>query len=104
MQRYATVGLDASSKARRVRDSRRLQVLGPEIVAPVAVPHVELVADDRKEHGMRAVQKLPIFDGVEAEIGGKFRRSSPVPARAVKVLRLGHERGRVVGYLVCSGT
>jgi hypothetical protein len=39
---------------------------------------------------------------MEADVGGKFRRSPPVPARAVKVLRLGHQRA--VGYLVCSGT
>ena len=44
-------------------------MLGPEVVAPVAVPHVELVADDRKKHGVSAVQEVPVLDGVEADIG-----------------------------------
>ncbi len=102
VQRNATVGLDCSSKARRVGRSGRTCVLRPEVVAADAVPDVELVADDRKEHGMGAVQEVPVLDGVEADVGRKFRRSPPVPAGTVKVLGLGH---RVQpGYLVCSGT
>ena len=75
----------------------------PEIVAPIAVPDIELIADDGEEHGMGTIKKVPVLDGVETDIGRKLWRSSPVPARAVKVFRLGHRRERSA-YLLCSGT
>src|SRR3954469_18242622 len=90
VQRYATVGLDCSSKARRLGRLGGTSVFCPKVVAPGAVPHVELVADDRKEHGVGTVQEMPVLDGVEPDVGRKFRRSPPVPAGTVKVLRLGH--------------
>ena len=56
-----------------------------EIVAGGAVADVELVADDRKPHGVGAEQQLAVFDGVEARVVGNVRRPAAVPADAVTI-------------------
>ena len=61
-----------------------------KVVASFAVPHIELVADDGKEHGMCTEQQLPILNGVKTQIWGNLGRSTPVPACAVAVFRLEH--------------
>jgi len=51
-----------------------------EVLAAVAIAHVELTSDDRKPHGMGAVEQLAVFDGVTADVGGKVAGAAPVPA------------------------
>ena len=88
---------------RNVADRRSIPDSGPVVVAALTVADVELVTDDRKQHRMSAVQELPVFDSVEADVGRDLGRPTPIPARAMAVFRLGHQRpGRT--YLVCSGT
>ena len=70
---------------------------GSEVVAPFTVPHVELIADDGKEHGMCTEQQLPILNGVEAQIWRDFGRSTPVPACAMAVFGLEHRRDAAPG-------
>jgi hypothetical protein len=82
------------------RSARRPGESGPEIVAGFTIPDVELVTNYRKEHGVGAVQKLPVFDGVKPEVRRNFRGPAPIPARTVAVLRLGHTReARLLGLL-----
>src|SRR3954464_9547103 len=72
----------------------------PEIVAREAVAHVELVADDREQHGMRAEKQEAVRDGVQPDVGWDLRRSAAVPTRAVpRFSRVG--RGV---HLACCGT
>jgi hypothetical protein len=66
------------------------RVLCPEVIAVPAVPHIEVVANDREQHRVGAVQQLTVFDGVETDVRRNLRRPSPVPTRAVAVFRLGH--------------
>src|SRR5262249_37845791 len=63
----------------------------PEVLAGLAVVHVELVADDRKPHGMGAVQQLTVLNGVEPDVGRNLRRPPSVPAGAMARFRFGHE-------------
>jgi len=56
----------------------------PEVVASVAVAHVELVANDREPHGVSAEEKFPVHDGgVKADIGRELVRAPAVPAIVV---------------------
>ena len=66
-----------------------------EVVASFTVPHIELVADDGKQHGMCTEQQLPILNGVEAQVWWDLERSAPVPACAVAVFGLEHRREAV---------
>lgn len=70
----------------------------PEIVTVGAVPHVELVADDRKPHWVCTEQELAISDRVRADIGGNVAGAPTVPAGAVPGLRIGR------GHFACWGT
>jgi hypothetical protein len=54
-----------------------------EDVTPLAVPHVELVADDGPIHGVGAVEQLAIDNGVKAEVVREVGRAAGVPAGAV---------------------
>ena len=74
MQRIATERLRARSVWLQTE---------PEEFAFLAAAHVELVADDGKPHGMNAVQKLTVFDGVQADILGKLVGTAAVPAGSV---------------------
>jgi hypothetical protein len=65
----------------------------PEVLAPGAVPHVELQAHDREEHRVRAIEEQAVLDCMEAEIGGKVRRAAAVPADAVPGLRVRNSDG-----------
>ena len=73
-----------------------------EVVASFTVPHVELVADDGKQHGMCTEQQLPILNGVKAQIWRDLGRSTPVPAGAVTVFRLEHRREAVQYWSLAS--
>ncbi len=81
----------------RLFDTRLLGIRtrpAAEIVAAVTVPYIELETHDRKQHRVRAVEQLPVFDdGVESEIGGDVGGPSAVPARAMALFGLGHEGG-----------
>ena len=106
VQRNATVGLDCSSKARRVGRSGRTCVLRPEVVAADAVPDVELVADDGKEHWVAAVQQLAVLDGLKTHLGQDTRCTTPIPADPMTCFRLkegGHVHVRVMVALWASG-
>jgi hypothetical protein len=61
-----------------------------EVLASLAVADVELTADDREQHRVCTVQKLAVFDGVKSEVGRDLGRPTPIPARTVAVLGLGH--------------
>src|SRR5579864_8577868 len=54
-----------------------------EVVATGAIAHVELVADDRKQHRMRAEQQQTVGNRVMTQIGRELRRPPAVPAGAV---------------------
>ena len=128
LQRFATEGLAASSDWLRRRAytpgcSRTLQPVshsvlkralkadvrpdlkpprGLEVVTCGAIADVELVADDRKPHRVRAEQELAVFDGMGAEVGGESGRAAAVPARAMTKLRLWVGGGN--GHFACWGT
>src|SRR5256885_12829976 len=71
-----------------------------EILARDAVPHVELVADDRKQHGMHAEEKMTVGDRVQADVRGDVRCPAAVPTRAVpRFSRVGRQV-----HLACCGT
>src|SRR5690349_22441617 len=72
----------------------------PEVVAGRAVSDVELMADDGEPHRMGAVQELPVFDCVAADIGRNLNGAPRVPARAMP--RFG--RSWLGDHLVCWGT
>ena len=73
-----------------------------EVIAAFTVPHVELVADDGKQHGMCTEQQLPILNRVKAQIWRDLGRSTPVPARAVAVFGLEHRRDVVYYWSLAS--
>ena len=128
LQWFATEGLASSSDWLRCRAWRRVcsrtlqtvsyrvvkraleaAAVGPDlshprglvIVAGRAIADVELVADDRKPHRVRAEQELAVFDGVKAEVDGEIRSAAAVPTGAMTDLRF-----ETVGavHLVCWGT
>ena len=80
---------------RRCESIRLSTGLAPRLedVAPLAVPQIELVTDDREEHRVRAVQQLAVHDGVDAESGGQAGRASAVPAQSMTVFGF-HEAPR----------
>ena len=61
-----------------------------EVVAIEAITHIELIADNRKEHRMTAEKKLAIDDGVKAEIGRYVWSASGVPTALVALFRIRH--------------
>ena len=91
---------EARFRGGRVRPDLR-HPRGLVIVAGRAIADVELVADDRKPHWVRAEQELAVFDGVKAEVDGEIGSAAAVPAGAMTDLRF-----ETVGavHLVCWGT
>ena len=79
--------------------SRRADRL--EIIAVRAAPDVELIADDRKPHRVRAVQQLAVFDGVKTDVRGDVAGAPPVPAGAMACFRRLALRGV---HFACWGT
>jgi len=77
--------------------ARRRQPLGSaaslEVIAPGAVPDVELIADERKEHRVGAVQQLSVFDRLEVQFGEDVRDAPAVPAQTMPRFR--REVGRI---------
>jgi hypothetical protein len=66
---------------------------GLEVFALCTVPHIELVSDDWKPHGVGTEQQLAIFDGgVAREVGRKYVSAASVPASAM--LELGRSSRR----------
>lgn len=59
-----------------------------EDVAPLAIPHLELVADYGPIHGVGAVQQFAVDDGVGAEVFWQVGRAAPVPAVTMPFLGL----------------
>jgi len=59
-----------------------------EVVAPVAVPHVEVVPHDGEQHRVAAVQEVPVLDRLHTELVGELGSAATVPARAVANLGL----------------
>ena len=55
----------------------------PEVLAPVAVPHVEVVADDREQHRVTAEEEMPVLDRLHAKLVGEVGGAAAVPAGAV---------------------
>jgi len=66
---------------------------GLEVVAAVAVANVELVPDEREQHGMRAIEQLAVFNRLEVQFRQDVRRAPSVPAQAVPGFR--RKAGRV---------
>src|SRR5437870_4265953 len=72
-----------------------------EIVARSAVADVELIADNREPHRVRAEKELPVFDGVKTvktDVAGNVRGTPAVPACPVAGFWL------CVAHLACCGT
>ena len=68
-----------------------------EKVTDCTVSHIESIAHHREPHRVGAVQELPIFDRLQAQVGRDIRRASAVPARAMS--RLWFDT-----HFVCCGT
>lgn len=64
-----------------------------EVVAAIAVADVELVPDEREQHGMRAVEQLAVFNRLEVQFRQDVRRAPSVPAETVPGFR--RKAGRV---------
>jgi hypothetical protein len=80
---------------------RLLRAAGLEVLAAVAAPDVEVVADHRKPHWMGAEQQLAVFDGVKTDVGGELPGAASVPAGPVAEFR-GIERWQ--RHFACWGT
>ena len=74
--------------ARRIGGSTRL-----EVVAAIAVSHVELVADEGEQHRMGAIEQLAVFNRLEVQFGQDVRGTPSVPTQTVPGFR--REAGRV---------
>lgn len=98
---FATEGLATVANAFADELGRSGGANGLEIVAGGAIPNIELIPDNREQHGMRAEQQEPVFDGVKAELRWDIRGPAAVPARAVAIFGSG-EVGRV--HFACWGT
>ena len=66
----------------RSRHGRALRTID---VAVLAVPHVELVTDDRKEERVGAVEQLTVHDGMDAGVWWNPVRAAAVPAQSMAV-------------------
>ena len=55
-----------------------------EPVASVAVPDVEVVADDWKHHWMFAIQEAAVFNRLIADLRQDIWRPPPVPAKTMR--------------------
>lgn len=64
-----------------------------EVIAAIAIADVELIPHEGKQHGVRAIQQLPVFDRLEVQLGKDVRRAPSVPAETVAGFR--REAGRV---------
>ncbi len=53
---------------------------GLEVLAALAVPHVEVVPDHGEQHGMRAIEQEAVLNRVDTEDGWKVRGAASVPA------------------------
>jgi len=62
-----------------------------EILTDAAIPDVELVANYRKPHGMRAKQQLTILNGVKPRVVRNICSAAAVPAHAMPVFRVLHK-------------
>ena len=90
-------GLRTSGLARDARRSRlclqdawsRSAPARLEPVAAVAVPHVEPVPHEREHHGVRAVQQVPVFDGLVAHFRQHGGRAPAIPADTMPGFGLG---------------
>ena len=60
---------------------------GLEVVAAVAIADVELVPDERKQHGMGAVEQLSVFNRLEIQFGLDVRHAPSVPTETVPGFR-----------------
>lgn len=57
-----------------------LPASGLVVVAGFTVPYVELIADDRKQHGMHTIKEETIFNRVQTDVGGEIRGTAAIPA------------------------
>jgi hypothetical protein len=64
-----------------------------EVVTASAVTDVELVPDEREQHGMRAVEQLAVFNRLEVQFRQDVRRAPSIPAETVPGFR--RKAGRV---------
>jgi len=58
-----------------------------EVAAAIAVADVELVPDEREQHGMRAVEQLAVFNRLEVQFRQDVRRAPSVPTETVPGFR-----------------
>ena len=65
---------------------------GFEAIAVDAVSHVELVTNDGKQHRVRAVEQLAIFDRLKCELGRDVGSAAAVPAKSMSGFRLQPEQ------------
>jgi hypothetical protein len=91
LQQFATEGLEAVAIGVAAGLRRDDSMMLAEVLAPVAIPHVELISNDREPHRVSTVQKLAILDRVEPEVQGNVRGPASVPARPVPHFRLRHK-------------
>ena len=56
-----------------------------EVVAVDAVAHIEGKADDRPQHRVRAVQELPVDNGVKADVDRDLGGAPAIPAQAMTI-------------------
>jgi hypothetical protein len=64
-----------------------------EVVAAIAVADVELVPDEREQHGMRAIQQLAVFNRLEVQFRQDVSRAPSVPTETVPGFRC--QAGRI---------
>jgi hypothetical protein len=61
-----------------------------EDIAPFAITKIELIADDREEHRVGAIEQLAVHDGVDAKVHGQVDGATAVPTETMAVFRF-HE-------------
>jgi hypothetical protein len=75
-----------------------------EPVAPLAVAHIEDIADDWEHHRMAAEQKMPVLDGLIVHAATDVGSPVPVPAQSVagfgfEAERAGHRGQYTVSWI-----
>jgi hypothetical protein len=58
-----------------------------EVVTLQTIADVELEADDRKEHGMGAIQQLAVDDRLDPDVRRNLTGASAVPTEAMTIFR-----------------
>src|SRR5919199_810520 len=74
-----------------------------EVLAAVAVAHIELIADDGEPHRVRAKEQLAVFDCVQTDVGRQRRRAAAVPAGAMASFRRSGQLSTVSSLRAVSG-